>query len=173
VSPALTAGALLCLPRSLPHLSPRRRSQRAARAAQRARTTLTPTSGGPRSATRKAPATHPRSTRPRSAPTESRRETGTNPQPAAPTPNPYPRTRSRALSPPVTHIHASRPKKWTRQPSIRIVLACEPHHAQIRSRGHRSGHPLSVLVMSAPGPSDDVVSVREEPRQRWFEVSVP
>src|SRR5450759_2816885 len=68
VSPTRSAGALLCLPRSLPNPSPRRRSQRGARAAQRARTTLTPTSGDPRSATRKALAAHPRSTGPPSDP---------------------------------------------------------------------------------------------------------
>src|SRR5665647_181136 len=38
--------------------SPRRRSQRGAPAAQRGRTTLTPTSGDPRSATRKAPVSY-------------------------------------------------------------------------------------------------------------------
>src|SRR5665647_3120478 len=87
VSPTRSAGALLCLPRSLPNPSPRRRSQRGARAAQRARTTLTPTSGDPRSATRKALAAHPRSTGPPSDPPESRRGTGTNYSPAAPAQN--------------------------------------------------------------------------------------
>src|ERR1035437_1000842 len=113
VSPTRSAGALLCLPRSLPNPSPRRRSQRGARAAQRARTTLTPASGDAPSATRKAPAAHPRSTGPRSDPLESRHGTGTNHRPVAPARNPYPRTRTPALIPPVTHIHAARPKKGT------------------------------------------------------------
>src|ERR1019366_297269 len=44
-----------------------------------------------------------------SRPPESRRGTGTNHRPAAPTRNPYPRRRTPDLSPPVTHIHAGRP----------------------------------------------------------------
>src|SRR5665811_126542 len=49
-----TSSARMCLPRSLPTSSPRRRGQRGARAAQRARTTLTLTSGDARPAARKA-----------------------------------------------------------------------------------------------------------------------
>ena len=68
-----------------------------------------PTSGDAPSATRKAPAAHPRSTRPASDPPESRRETGTHHRPAAPTQNLYPRRRTSAVVPPATHIHAGRP----------------------------------------------------------------
>src|SRR5674476_308116 len=57
-----TSRARMCLPRSLPTSSPRRRGQRGARAAQRARTTLTLTSGDARSAARKALAGPARST---------------------------------------------------------------------------------------------------------------
>src|ERR1019366_10263936 len=106
--PPVVPGAWLCLSRSLPHLSPRRRSQRGARAAQRARTTLTPTSGDASSATRRAPAAHPRSTGPL-RPLQSRRETGTHHRPVAPARNLYPRRKTPALIPPVTHIHAGRP----------------------------------------------------------------
>jgi hypothetical protein len=108
VSPACEPGALLCLPRSLPNPSPRRRGQCGARAAQRARTTLTPTSGDASSATRRAPAAHPRSTGPL-RPLQSRRETGTHHRPVAPARNLYPRRKTPALIPPVTHIHAGRP----------------------------------------------------------------
>jgi hypothetical protein len=88
-------GALLCLPQSLPHLSPRRRSQRGARAAQRARTTLTPTSGDAPSATRKAPAAHPRSTRPRSDPPKKPSRNGYNPPTRRCSPKPIPQNENR------------------------------------------------------------------------------
>ena len=83
----------MCLPRSLPTSSPRRRGQRGARAAQRARTTLTLTSGDARSATRKALAGQHAQRRPIRAqpnclePLKNRRKTGTNHRPVAPVQN--------------------------------------------------------------------------------------
>jgi hypothetical protein len=107
--------ARMCLPRSLPTSSPRRRGQCGARAAQRARTTLTPTSGDAPSATRKAPggSAHCTPAHPCSAelpgPLEARRKTGTNDRPAAPARNAYLRGRTPAQTRAVTHIHAGRP----------------------------------------------------------------
>jgi len=83
----------MCLPRSLPTSSPRRRGQRGARAAQRARTTLTLTSGDARSAARKALAGQHAQRRAIGAqpncldPLKNRRKTGTNHSPAAPAQN--------------------------------------------------------------------------------------
>jgi hypothetical protein len=96
----------LCLPRSLPHLSPRRRSQRGARAAQRARTTLTPTSGDPSSATRKAPAAHPRSADPVQTPWKPSRN-GYNPPTRRSNPKPIPQ-KENPSSNPSGHPHSCR-----------------------------------------------------------------
>jgi hypothetical protein len=88
-----TSRARMCLPRSLPTSSPRRRGQRGARAAQRARTTLTLTSGDARSAARKALAGQHAQRRAIRAqpncldPLKNRRKTGTNHSPAAPAQN--------------------------------------------------------------------------------------
>src|SRR5665811_2147787 len=88
-----TSSARMCLPRSLPTSSPRRRGQRGARAAQRARTTLTLTSGDARSAARKALAGQHAQRRAIGAqpncldPLKNRRKTGTNHSPAAPAQN--------------------------------------------------------------------------------------
>jgi len=88
-----TSRARMCLPRSLPTSSPRRRGQRGARAAQRARTTLTLTSGDARSAARKALAGQHARRRAIGAqpncldPLRNRRKTGTNHSPAAPAQN--------------------------------------------------------------------------------------
>jgi hypothetical protein len=84
-----TSRARMCVPRSLPTSSPRRRGQRGARAAQRARTTLTLTSGDARSAARKALAGQHAQRRAIGAqpncldPLKNRRKTGTNHSPAA------------------------------------------------------------------------------------------
>jgi hypothetical protein len=78
---------------------------------------LTPTSGDPSSATRKAPATHPRSADP--ARTPPKKAVTKRVQPAAAARNTYPRRRIPALIPGVTHIHAGRPQSipaWS--PSI-------------------------------------------------------
>ena len=85
----------MCLPRSLPTSSPRRRGQRGARAAQRARTTLTLTltSGDARSAARKALAGQHAQRRAIGAqpncldPLKNRRQTGTDHSPSAPAQN--------------------------------------------------------------------------------------
>src|SRR5450756_3253506 len=88
-----TSRARMCLPQSLPTSSPRRRGQRGARAAQRARTTLTLTSGDARSAARKALAGQHAQRRAIRAqpncldPLKNRRKTGTGHSPAAPAQN--------------------------------------------------------------------------------------
>jgi hypothetical protein len=88
-----TSRARMCLPRSLPTSSPRRRGQRGARAAQRARTTLTLISGDARSAARKALAGQHAQRRAIGAqpncldPLKNRRKTGTNHSPSAPAQN--------------------------------------------------------------------------------------
>src|SRR5665811_2072953 len=104
--PPVVPGAWLCLSRSLPHLSPRRRSQRGARAAQRARTTLTPTSGDARSATRKAPAAHPRSTGPLRTPRKPSRN-GYKPPTRRSSPKPIPQKEDPGFNP-SGHPHSCR-----------------------------------------------------------------
>ena len=96
--------------------SPRRRGQRGARAAQRARTTLTLTSGEARSAARKVLAgQHAQhgaiGAQPNCLdPLRNRRKTGTNHSPAAPAQNLCLRRRRPSSTRSVTHIHAGRPR---------------------------------------------------------------
>jgi hypothetical protein len=136
-----TSRAMMCLPRSLPTSSPCRRGQRGAPAAQRARTTLTLTSGDPRSAARKALAGQRAQRRPIRAqpncldPPKNRRKTGTNHSPAAPAQNLCLRRRNPAQTRAVTHIHAGRPSKHPSaapdfagmMPQNRLVIRPCPH----------------------------------------------
>src|SRR5674476_1509583 len=122
-----TSSARMCLPRSLPTSSPRRRGQRGARAAQQARTTLTLTSGDARSAARKALAGQHARRRAIGAqpncldPLRNRRKTGTNHSPAAPAQNLCLRRRNPAQTRSVTHIHAGRPELFFTVFAFRLV----------------------------------------------------